>query len=123
MNNILLYGRMTDDAVISTTGTGLKVANFTLAVDRDYVRKDAGENEQTADFLNCVAWRQSAEYLEKYSVKGMRILATGKVQTRTWEDEEDNTHYVTEVVCDSVKVLDYKESTKEPAKKNGKYRK
>ena len=123
MNIITLMGRLTKDVDVRTTGSGLKVANFTLAVDRDYVRKDAGENEPTADFLNCVAWRQLAEYLEKYSSKGMRILATGKVQTRTWEDEDGGTHYVTEVVCDSVKVLDYKESTKEPAKKNGKYRK
>ena len=123
MNIITLMGRLTKDVDVRTTGSGLKVANFTLAVDRDYVRKDAGDNEQTADFLNCVAWRQSAEYLEKYSAKGMRVLATGKVQTRTWEDEDGDTHYVTEVVCDSVKVLDYKDSAKEPAKKNGKYRK
>lgn len=109
MNKVILMGRLTKDVEVRTTGAGLKVANFTLAVDRDF--------SEGADFLNCIAWRQSAEYLEQYSEKGFRILFEGRVQTRTWETDEGDTRYVTEFVADNVKILDYKEKKEEPKKK------
>lgn len=109
MNKVILMGRLTKDVEVRTTGSGLKVANFTLAVDRDF--------SEGADFLNCIAWRQPAEYLAQYAEKGFRVLFEGRVQTRTYEDNEGDTRYVTEFVADNVKVLDYKEKKEEPKKK------
>ena len=123
MNNITLFGRMTDDAVISTTGTGLKVANFTIAVDRPFTKKESNDDKPTADFFKVVAWRQCAEFLEKYSAKGFRILVSGRLQNRTWEDEDGDPHYVTEVIANDVRIMDYKEDTKSSKPAGKKYRK
>lgn len=122
MNNVTLYGRITKDVEVRTTGAGLKVTNFTLAVDRNMPKTDDNDERQTADFIPCVAWRNTAEFLEKYSQKGARMIVQGKIQTRTWEDEEGDTHYVTEVLADSVKLIDWKEEQKKPKYNNNKKR-
>ena len=122
MNNVTLYGRITKDVEVRTTGAGLKVTNFTLAVDRNVPKSDDNDERQTADFIPCVAWRNTAEFLEKYSQKGARMIVQGKIQTRTWEDEEGDTHYVTEVLADSVKLIDWKEEQKKPKYNNNKKR-
>lgn len=122
MNNVTLYGRITKDVEVCTTGAGLKVTNFTLAVDRNVPKSDDNDERQTADFIPCVAWRNTAEFLEKYSQKGARMIVQGKIQTRTWEDEEGDTHYVTEVLADSVKLIDWKEEQKKPKYNNNKKR-
>lgn len=122
MNNVTLYGRITKDVEVHTTGAGLKVTNFTLAVDRNVPKSDDNDERQTADFIPCVAWRNTAEFLEKYSQKGARMIVQGKIQTRTWEDEEGDTHYVTEVLADSVKLIDWKEEQKKPKYNNNKKR-
>lgn len=122
MNNVTLYGRITKDVEVRTTGAGLKVTNFTLAVDRNMPKSDDNDERQTADFIPCVAWRNTAEFLEKYSQKGARMIVQGKIQTRTWEDEEGDTHYVTEVLADSVKLIDWKEEQKKPKYNNNKKR-
>ena len=122
MNNVTLYGRITKDVEVRTTGAGLKVTDFTLAVDRNVPKSDDNDERQTADFIPCVAWRNTAEFLEKYSQKGARMIVQGKIQTRTWEDEEGDTHYVTEVLADSVKLIDWKEEQKKPKYNNNKKR-
>lgn len=116
MNNVTLFGRLTKDVEVRSTQTGLKVANFTLAVDRDVPKSDDNDERQTADFIPCVAWRNTADFLGKYSQKGARLIVQGRVQTRTWDDDDNVTHYVTEIVCDSVKLIDWKQEETKPKK-------
>lgn len=110
MNNVVLMGRLTKDVEVRTTSSGLKVAEFTLAIDR------VGKSDET-DFVRCTAWRQSAEYLEKYAQKGNRVLAQGRIQVDSWEDDEENYHEVTRVNCNTVTVLDYNNAEKQTKSK------
>lgn len=103
MNRVELSGRLTKDVEVRKTSSGLSVASFTVAVDR-YV-SDKSQNQQTADFLNCAAWRQSADYLGKYGGKGDWIEVEGRLQSRSYEDRDGKTVFVTEVVADSVKLI------------------
>jgi len=92
-------GRITKDPELRYTTSNTPVCSFTLAVERDY--KDSEGNRQ-ADFINCQAWRNTAEFVCKYFTKGQPIVVVGKIQTRTWEDQEGKKHYATEVVVDNV---------------------
>jgi len=92
-------GRMTAEPELRYTTSNTPVCSFTLAVERDY--KDSEGNRQ-ADFINCQAWRNTAEFVCKYFTKGQPIVVVGKIQTRTWEDQEGKKHYATEVVVDNV---------------------
>lgn len=111
MNKVLLVGRLTRDPEIRTTQEGTKVATFTLAVDRRY--KDKAGNPQ-ADFIPCVAWRTSAEFVEKYFRKGMRVGVDGSMQTRNYEDNNKNRRYVTEVICEHVEFCESKQESAAP---------
>ena len=97
MNRVELTGRLTKDVELRQTQSGLPTATFTIAVDR--VSK-----EQTADFIACVAWRQSAEYLAKYGKKGNWVEVAGKIQVRSY-DRDGHKTYVTEVVADDVHLV------------------
>lgn len=97
MNKSILMGRLTKDPEIRTTNNQLPVATFTVAVDRGF--KDAGGNKQT-DFISCVAWRKTAEFISKYFSKGNMILVEGSIQTRSWDDNDGKKHYATEVIVD-----------------------
>lgn len=97
-NRAILLGRFTKDPELTTTTNGISVAKFTLAVDRKF--KKEGEDRQ-ADFISCVAWRQSAEFICKYFHKGDPILVEGSIQTRNYENKEGQKVYVTEVIVDS----------------------
>ena len=97
MNKVTLMGRLTRDPELRSTASGTSVASFTLAVDRRFASRDG---ERQADFINCVAWRQTAEFIAKYFPKGRMIAVCGSIQTRTWDDQEGKKHYVTEVVVD-----------------------
>ncbi|MBR1810293.1 MAG: single-stranded DNA-binding protein [Clostridia bacterium] len=95
LNTAIIMGRLTADPELRTTNTGLSVTTFTVAVDRGYVR--AGEQRQ-ADFINCVAWRQTAEFITRYFRKGSMIAVQGSIQTRSYDDRNGNKRYVTEIV-------------------------
>jgi single-strand DNA-binding protein len=93
MNKVILMGRLTKDPEIRYTQTSKAVANFTIAVSRRFKKDEA-------DFINCVAWEKTAEFISKYFSKGGMIAVVGSIQTRTWDDEDGKRHYVTEVVAE-----------------------
>ena len=99
MNKAILVGNLTKEPEQRATSSGIAVTSFTVAVRRRY--KDADGNYQ-ADFINCVAWRSTAEFVAKYFTKGSRIGVAGTIQTRTYDDQNGNKRYVTEVVADEV---------------------
>ena len=101
LNKVVLCGRMTADPELKQTASGIAVVSFTLAVNRRYQSK-AGENAQAqqADFISIVAWRQTAEFISRYFRKGSAICITGSIQTRSWQDQQGQKRYVTEVVAD-----------------------
>ena len=109
INRVVLVGRLTKDVDVRKTGSGITMATFTVACDR-MKKKD---EEKQADFIRCIAWRQSAEFLEKYASKGMLIGVDGRIQTGSYE-KDGQTHYTTDVVCDTVKVLESKKASSEP---------
>lgn len=98
MNKVILVGRLTKDPELRATASGVSVASFTVACDRRFVKQ--GE-ERKADFINCIAWRQSGEALSKHFKKGDRIALEGTLQVRDWSDNDGKKHYATEVVVDA----------------------
>lgn len=110
MNNVSLIGRLTKDPELRyTSGKNTAVASFTIAVNRDI--KVEGQPE--ADFIPIVAWAKTAEFAQKYFQKGQQIALTGRIQTRTWDDDEKNRHYVTEVVADRLFFADSKKNNEQ----------
>ena len=101
-NKVILGGRLTDIPELKTTASGTPVSSFTVAVNR---RKTQDGNQQ-ADFINCVAWRQQAEFITKFFHKASCITIVGTLQTRTWMDGNGSRHYVTEVVVDEAYFVD-----------------
>lgn len=99
INRVVLVGRLTANPETRTTQNGVAVCNFTVACDRRFAKQ--GEERQ-ADFINCIAWRQTGEFVSKYFVKGNRIALDGSIQTRSWYDQNGNKRYATEVVVDHV---------------------
>ena len=95
LNNVVLMGRLTSLPELKQTSSGVEVTSFSIAVDRDYVRQ--GEERQT-DFINCVAWRQTAKFITSYFRKGQMIAVTGSLQTRNYEDKNGNKRVATDVV-------------------------
>lgn len=95
INNVVLMGRFVATPELRRTGTDISVTSFTLAVDKAFVKQ--GEQRQ-ADFIDCVAWRQTAEFITKYFQKGAMIAVTGSIQTRNYEDKNGNKRKATEVV-------------------------
>lgn len=110
MNKVILIGRLTRDPEVRTTTTGKTVTSFTLAVDRRFVRRDNSEGQQTADFIPIVTWNKLAEICGNNLSKGRRISVEGRIQVRTYDDQNGNKRYVTEVVADDVEFLDSKNS-------------
>ena len=100
LNQINLMGRLTRDPELRRTGSGIAVASFTLAVDRDFATKDGGERE--TDFIDCVAWRQTGEFVSKYFAKGRMAVVSGRLQVRNWTDKDGNKRRSTEVIAESV---------------------
>ena len=99
LNHITIMGRLTRDPELRRTGTGIAVASFTVAVDRDFSGRDGGERE--TDFIDCVAWRNSGEFVSKYFTKGSMIVVSGRLQIRSWTDKEGNKRRTAEVVADN----------------------
>ena len=99
LNKVILMGRITQDLEVRQTPSGVAVLSFTVAVQRSYAKQ--GEERQT-DFINCVAWRNQAEFIGKYFSKGRMIALEGNLRTRTYDDKNGTKHYVTEVFVDNV---------------------
>ncbi len=100
LNKVVLAGRITADPELKQTGTGVSVLSFTIAVNRSYVSKNSEQGERQADFINVVAWRQTAEFISKYFRKGSAICVTGSIQTRSWQDQQGQRRYATEIIAD-----------------------
>ena len=99
LNHITIMGRLTRDPELRRTGSGIAVASFTVAVDRDFGGRDGGEKE--TDFIDCVAWRQTGEFVSKYFTKGRMAVVSGRLQIRNWTDKEGNKRRSAEVVADN----------------------
>lgn len=108
LNHITIMGRMVRDPELRRTGSGVAVTSFTLAVDRDFNPKDGGEKE--VDFIDCNAWRNTAEFVAKHFSKGRMAIVSGRLQIRTWTDKEGNKRRNAEVVADNVYFGDSKKS-------------
>ncbi len=100
LNHIVIMGRLTRDPELRRTGSGVAVASFTLAVDRDFGGRDGGERE--TDFIDCVAWRQTGEFVSKYFTKGRMAVVSGRLQIRSWTDKDGNKRRTAEIVADNV---------------------
>ena len=100
LNHITIMGRLTRDPELRRTGSGVAVTSFTLAVDRDFSPRDGGERE--TDFIDCVAWRQTGEFVSKYFTKGRMAVVSGRLQIRSWNDKDGNKRRTAEVVADNV---------------------
>lgn len=107
MNKVFLVGRLTKDPELRHTSKGnVPVCTFTLAVDRKY----KAENGPQADFLPIVAWRNTAEFCSKYFGKGRKVIVFGRIETRSWDDNDGTKHYVTEIIADDVDFADSKKN-------------
>ena len=100
-NKVILGGRLTADPELKTTTNGIVVTSFSIAVTRRGAKAADGQS-QTSDFFNCTAWRSTAEFITRYFKKGSSICITGTLQNRTWNDQQGNKRYATEVVADEV---------------------
>ena len=109
MNAVVLVGRTTKEIELRRTGSGTAVASFTLAVNRDFRTQDG----QEADFIQCVAWKKTAELLEQYVHKGDRIAVSGSLRTRNYEDNHGKKVYVTEVLANQVEFLETKKNSEQ----------
>lgn len=93
MNKVILMGRLTRDPELRQTTSGINVARFSIAVNRRFAR----EGQQEADFINCVAWRQTGEFISRFFQKGSMIAVVGSIQTRSWDGQDGKKQYATEV--------------------------
>ena len=117
LNHIVIMGRLTRDPELRRTGSGIAVASFTVAVDRDFGGRDGGERE--TDFIDCVAWRQTGEFVSKYFTKGSMIVVSGRLQIRNWTDKEGGKRRSAEVVADNVYFGESKRSNDGGSYSNG----
>lgn len=108
LNKVILMGRLTKAPELRTTNNGTNVTTFTIAVDTGY-----GEDKKT-DFINCVAWKKTADFVAKYFSKGQMIIVLGRISTRTYEDKNGGKKYVTEVIANEVQFGESKKADTEP---------
>ena len=107
LNKVVLAGRLTNDPELKQTATGVSVLSFTLAVNLRYASKnEQGESQTQADFISVVAWRNTAEFIARYFRKGSAICITGSIQTRSWQDQQGQRRYATEIVADEAMFVD-----------------
>ncbi|MCR5154696.1 MAG: single-stranded DNA-binding protein [Lachnospiraceae bacterium] len=113
MNRVILMGRLTKDPVVNysqNSGDSLAIARFTLAVDRRQSRRDGNNGEQTADFIGCVSFGKTAEFVEKYLKQGTKIAVTGRIQTGRYTNKDGQTVYTTDVVVEDCEFAESKNS-------------
>lgn len=104
LNKVILGGRLTADPELKQTPSGVAVCSFTLAINRKFSK----DGQQEADFINCQAWRQTAEFINRYFRKGSSICITGSIQTRSWQDQNGQKRFATDVVVDEAMFVDGK---------------
>lgn len=109
LNHITIMGRMVRDPEMRRTGSGIACVSFTIAVDRDFGKNDNGEKE--TDFIDCVAWRSTADFVGKYFTKGRMAVVSGRLQIRSWTDKDGNKRRTAEIVADNVYFGDSKTSS------------
>lgn len=115
MNKIMLLGRLTKDPEIRYTQTNnTPVASFSLAVDRRFAK----ENETKVDFFNCVAWNKLAEIMQKYVIKGQQIVVVGRLQNRSYQDQQGIKHFITEIIVEEIYFCGSKQEKQEVQKQN-----
>lgn len=117
INRVVLVGRLTRDPELRTTGSGISVATFTLAVDRQYTN---AQGERGADFISCVIWRKAAENFCNFTSKGSLVGIDGRIQTRSYDNKDGQRVYVTEVVVDNFALLESRRD-REARGQNGGY--
>ena len=100
LNRITLMGRLTRDVDLRRTGSGIACANFSLACERDIANSQTGQRE--TDFIDCVAWRNTGEFVSKYFQKGSMAVVSGRLQIRSWTDQNGNKRRTAEILCDNV---------------------
>lgn len=110
MNNVCLIGRLTKEPELKVTNNGQNTVSFTVAVQRDFKNASGGYD---ADFINCVAWRQQAEFICKYFKKGSQIGIAGKLQTRSWDSGDGQKRFATEVVVTGVSFCEKSENNRQ----------
>jgi single-strand DNA-binding protein len=113
LNRIILMGRLTRDPELRQTQSGASVANFSLAVDRDFKDKQTGE--KTTDFIDIVAWRSSAEFVSRYFAKGRMAVVEGRLQLRDWTDRDGNKRRTAEVLAEHVYFGGTRKAVRNPA--------
>ena len=106
INRVVLVGRLTRDVEVRKTQSGISVASFTVACDRRFSSQNQQNQQQSADFISCVAWRQTADFLGSYARKGALVGVDGRLQSRSYDDRDGKKVYVSEMVCDSVQLLE-----------------
>lgn len=107
LNKVILGGRVTSDIELKQTNSGVSVCSFSIAVNR----RTGKDKEQQTDFITCQAWRATAEFISKFFGKGSSICVVGSIQTRSWEDQNGQKRYATEVVVDEAMFVDSKSDT------------
>ena len=100
LNHITIMGRLVRDPELKRTNSGVAVASFCVAVERDFPNKETGEKE--TDFINCVAWRNNGEFVSKYFTKGSMIVVSGRLQIKKWTDRKEVNHYDAEIVAEDI---------------------
>ncbi|MBQ8212459.1 MAG: single-stranded DNA-binding protein [Clostridia bacterium] len=108
LNKVILCGRLTADPELRQTNSGIAVVRFTLAVNRRMSKNADGSQNQQADFISVVAWRDRAEFIARYFRKGSALCITGSIQTSTWQDQQGQKRYATEVIADDAMFVDSK---------------
>ena len=108
LNEVIIMGRFVRDPELKHTQSGVPVTSFTLAVERDF--KDSQSGEKATDFIDCIAWRATAEFVCKYFTKGRMAVAEGRLQVREWKDRDGNNRRSTEVVAENVYFADSKKT-------------
>ena len=123
MNKVILMGRLTRDPEVrySQGENSTAVARYTLAVDRRFTRRDGGDNQQTADFIQCVAFGRSGEFAEKYFRKGLKVLVTGRIQTGSYTNQEGQRIYTTDVVVEDQEFAESKAASDNYQQNNGSF--
>ncbi len=115
LNKVMLMGRLTADPVLRQTQSNLSVTTFTLAVNRNYAKKDGSRD---VDFIDIVCWRNTADFVAKYFKKGQQVVVSGSLQTRTWQDNNGNNRKAVEVVADEVFFAEGKRDSGAPVARN-----
>ena len=108
LNKVILCGRLTADPELRQTNSGIAVVRFTLAINRRMTKNPDGTQNQQADFITVVAWRERAEFISRYFRKGSALCITGSIQTSSWTDQQGQKRYATEVVADDAMFVDSK---------------